>query len=111
MAGEKPAVLYLYCLISSGTPVELGSLLRTPFYAWSNWGIHYDDQTEIEQLLEASEQCYRSEWDQTSNWGRDEIAQAATATGLGDANSRLNAAIADVVWSVINHRGISGSLR
>lgn len=99
------------CFDDSGMPVKLGSPLRTPFYAWPNWGIHYDDHTELEQLLEASEQCYRSEWDQTSNCGHDEIAQAATEAGLGDANSRLNAAIAEVVCSVISHWGSSGLLK
>jgi SAM-dependent methyltransferase len=85
----------------TGMPVRLGSPLRTPCYAWPNWGISYQDETERETLVEASEQCYRSEWDQTSQTGHEEIAAAAKEAGLGDANARLNAAIGQTINSLV----------
>ena len=92
----------------TGMPIRLGSPLRTPHYAWPNWGISFQGQAERETLIEASEQCYRSEWDQTSQTGHEEIAAAAKEAGLGDANARLNAAIGEVVAALAKPAGKTG---
>lgn len=56
-------------------------------------------------MIETSEQCYRSEWDPTSEAGHEEIAAAAKEAGLGDANARLNAAIGQAVGSLVETWG------
>jgi SAM-dependent methyltransferase len=89
-------------------PVRLGSPLRTPHYAWPRWGISFQRQIEREALIAASEQCYRSEWDQTTQTGHEEIAAAAKEAGLGDANARLNAAIGAAVAALAKPAGKTG---
>jgi SAM-dependent methyltransferase len=86
-------------------PVELGSHLRVPHFAWPLWGITWSSHREFNDLVGQSEKAYRSEWDGTTVRNHEEIAQASRVAGLKDANGKLNEKVAEVALSVIaSHR-------
>ncbi len=84
-------------LLSSECPIGLGSPLRVPSHAWRNWGISWETEAEYARLITLGEEEYRKEWKTTTEHSHHDIARAANLAGLGDANSRLNAACAGLV--------------
>lgn len=77
---------------SDTCPLCLGSPLKVPSYAWSNWGIEWSDDAEYAELLRMANVEYRREWDSSTEQRHREIATASEEAGLGDANQRLNQA-------------------
>jgi len=83
-----------YELSLPGCPLYLGSPLKVPTAAWGKWGIHWDREQDFAELVKKSEQAYDDEWTCTNSEGLKDIARAAELSGLGDANQRLNEAVA-----------------
>jgi len=90
--------------VSETMPLALGSPLKVPSYAWTNWGATWSTGDEYSQLLVLSDDAYRDEWRLTTAQGHDDIALAAVRAGLGDANQRLNNAVAEIVASEVAAR-------
>jgi ubiquinone/menaquinone biosynthesis C-methylase UbiE len=94
---------------SKTMPILLGSPLKVPSYAWTNWGAQWRTNKEYTELIALSEKGYRDEWDLTTAQGHEDIARAATRAGLGDANQRLNHEAAGIVAR--EAIGITGEFR
>ena len=85
----------------SRCPLRLGSPLKVPTTAWHRWGISWDDNEEFNRLVAASEAHYAQEWTNSDQTRLDDIAGAAQRAGLADANSRLNAGVAEELAALI----------
>ena len=82
---------------SATMPVSLGSPLRAPSYAWKAWGVEWNTEEDYWGLVALSEAAYKQEWEMTGSAGHDDISTAAENAGLGNANQRLNEAVARIV--------------
>jgi len=80
-----------------GCPLQLGTPLKVATKAWQQWGIGWQSEQEFQELVRQSEEAYDLEWASTNSGGLEDIARAAQLAGLGDANKRLNQAVAHEV--------------
>jgi SAM-dependent methyltransferase len=81
----------------NGCPVRLGNPLKVATSAWERWGIGYHSNAEFQILVDRSEACYATEWQDTDECCLQDIAVAAERAGLSDCNNRLNEGIAEEV--------------
>ncbi len=84
----------------SGMPLRLGSALRVPSYAYSNWGIPEG------KYRKESDELYSVEWEGGSPRQMQYVIDAITRTGLGnysqilrDANARIVSAAVEMMLS------------
>ena len=84
-------------------PIKLGSPLKVPHYAWSDWGIIYHNENEFEELVRMSENGYEQEWMSTCEEGHKDISLASERAGLGDANEKLNEQNAQIVSKLVKY--------
>jgi len=87
-----------------GCPLQLGTPLKVATKAWRQWGISWQSEKEFQKLVRQSEEAYDLEWASTSSGGLEDIARAAQQAGLGDANKRLNQAVAHEVAELTARR-------
>ena len=87
-----------------GCPLQLGTPLKVATRAWRRWGICWKAEEEFQELVSQSEEAYDMEWASTSSGGLEDIARAAQLAGLGDANKRLNQAVAHEVAELVARR-------
>jgi len=87
----------------SKMPITLGSPLRVPKCAWKSWGISWSGEVELRELIKASEDAYRAEWDIGA--GRhDVVAQASVNAGFGNNNQYLREAAAQYInWNITRY--------
>ena len=91
-----PAIKFL------SAPLNLGSPLRTPHFAWPSWGIQYENDEEFKNLLSLSESAYSHEWKETRQVSHEAINHAAKHAGLGGANELLNDCLAEAAARIIH---------
>lgn len=94
--------IYVPQFDSSPLPLTLGSPLRVPSYAYTNWGIHGDEQ----DLMYASEEAYRVEWEHGSPKQMQYVTDAITRAGYFDFPQILRTSNAKAVSRVV--KGIPG---
>jgi len=82
-------------------PLRLGTPLRTPSSAWPAWGIAHCSEHEFQRLVSLSEDAYCCEWQATTAAQHADITAAAKVAGLGGANQRLNASVADIAVGLV----------
>jgi len=87
-----------------GCPLQLGTPLKVATKAWRHWGVGWQSEEEFQELVRQSEEAYDWEWASTSSGGLEDIARAAQLAGLGDANKRLNQAVAHEVARLVGKR-------
>ena len=85
--------------------VSMSSTLRTPHYAWKNWGVNYREH-EFASLVEQSEAEYGKDsnlFTPESYTGTAIVNRAAEMAGLGNANGMLNRANAETVCAHVRN--------
>lgn len=99
----KITMSQMYELSLPGCPLYLGTPLKVSTAAWGKWGIRWDREQGFSDLVKESEQAYDNEWSCTNSEGLKDIARAAELSGLGDANQRLNEAVAQEIKQLLDH--------
>lgn len=87
----------IYEIDDSRMPLRLGSALRVPSYAYSNWGIH-DHEADLRRL---SEEAYSAEWADGSPRQMQYVSDAMQRAGYGDFPQVLRKANASAVSRLI----------
>ena len=95
----------MYELSLPGCPLHLGTPLKVSTAAWEKWGIHWDGEEGFADLVSKSEDAYNEEWSCTNSQGIEDIARAAQLSGLGDANQKLNEAVAQETAQLLDRLG------
>lgn len=87
--------------LTTGLPIEAGSLCRLAVQAMQNWGINITSENR-EALKQMSEKSFSGEWETPGYALNDEINRATRMAQLGLSNMELNMHLTDIAAEVIS---------
>lgn len=78
-------------------PFEMGSPIRTPWYAHSSWGLISPDEKIVAE-------AYKAEWSQGTEAQLELVSQASIRAGLGNFPELLRRKTAEIAAGIFNSR-------